>query len=123
MAKKQFRMKPVAPKRPRPSTPPPALSPFVALEANDGLLHARPSAIDVVSNPVNRPGGNVDGRADWALYLTLASGQKALILDTPANRRALGIAGGAVAGKAAAAGATLPGTNPAPAVDSDEDDE
>lgn len=121
MAKKQFRMKPVAPKRPRPSTPPEALAPFVALEANDGLLHVRVSAIDVVSNPVNRPGGNVDGRADWALYLTLASGQKSLVLDTPANRRALGITGGPVAGKAAAA--TLPGTNPAPAVDSDEDDE
>jgi hypothetical protein len=118
--------KPRPAKRPSvpPGWPPPAREAFIALEANDGHVYARPGAIDVISNPVNRPGGNVDGRTDWALYLTLSNGLKTLILDTPTNRVALGIASRADTGKAPGGAATL-AADPAPAgtEDGDEDDE
>ena len=115
--------KPRPAKRPTvlPGWPPPAREAFVALEANDGHVYARPSAIDVISNPVSRPGGNVDGRTDWALYLTLNNGLKTLILDTPTNRATLGIASRADTGKAPARAATL-AAEPAPAGTTDDGD-
>jgi hypothetical protein len=118
--------KPRPVKRPSlpPGWPPPARDSFIALEANDGHVFARLSAIDAISNPVSRPGGNVDGRTDWALYLTMSNGLKTLILDTPTNRATLGIPSRADTSKAPPAAATL-AAEPAPAGtdDDDEDDE
>jgi len=65
---------------------------FLTLESLEpGKVHIRPRSIEAVSHPVQRSGGDSDGRGGFQLYVTLASGQKTIILDTAANRVTLGI--------------------------------
>lgn len=60
---------------------------FVSLDSPEpGQVHIRADSIEVISHPVQRQAGS-----EWSLYVTLASGQKTLILDTPENRDTLGI--------------------------------
>lgn len=60
---------------------------FVSLESPEpGQVHIALESIEVVSHPVQKAAGE-----PYVLYITLSSGQKTLILDTPENRTVLGL--------------------------------
>lgn len=60
---------------------------FTSLDSPEpGQVHIRSASIEVISHPVQKIAGG-----EYVLYVTLASGQKTVILDTPENRTALDI--------------------------------